>query len=359
MKKDIRNIFAAILCGALLGAGTACSGSDKDKVKIARLDQDTYRYSRLAPEARGRVLDSLRPELSALVRVTGLDSVATDYSVMAWADSHPVHVFAPMVQLAFPDLDRLEAQLGHVRLKARELGLELPRRRYASVVWGNPKSIIFDDTVALIALNHYLGPESPAYANWPEYRRLLKNPDFVIYDIAEAVVATAYPYKAADARPRQNVAQPVPDLDNEDVDDIPDMPEPEPAGTLLNRLLYEGALVYAKTQLVEDATDELALGFTAEQLNDIVANRSFTWNKLVTEKMLYSTDPELHARLFSLLPHSTPLSGKAPGRALRYTGLEIVRAYVKNHPEATLTFLLSPEFYNGANTLRDSGYTAQ
>lgn len=170
-------------------------------------------------------------------------------------------------------------------------------------------------------------------------------------------MATAYPYKPSDAhkaKPRQEVE--TDPYDESTADDIPDMVI-EPDGTLLNRMLYEGALVYAKTRLVPDADVTLALGFTPEQMRDVVANEEFAWNKIVSGKMLYSTDPELHDRLFNLLPNSAPISPQAPGRALRYIALQIVRAYVDGHKDVTLDFLLSPAFYNAPNTLREAGYT--
>ena len=51
------------------------------------------------------------------------------------------------------------------------------------------------------------------------------------------------------------------------------------------------------------------------------------------------------------------LKSRQPGRALRYIGLQIVRSYVNGHKDVKLEYLLSPAFYNNANTLRDAAYT--
>lgn len=324
----MHKLTGAIISLFLVASAVVSCSHESDKAAISRLDKVTYLYPQTGKAERERLLDSLRPQLSALIRVTGIGEEADDSTVMIWAESYPVRVFTPMTDSIFSDLEWLEKSLGNILKRAGDAGLELPRRSYAAVVWGSPKSVVFDDSVALIALNHYLGSESPAYAGWPEYRRQLKNASMLPYDITEASVATAYPYRPARL----------------------------PEGTVLSRMLYEGALAYAKIALIKDAKDNLAMGFTPQQFDDIVANRKYTWNKLATGKLLYSTDPELHARLFSLLPHSTPLSARAPGRALRYTGLEIVRSYIKTHPDVTLRYLLSPEFYNGESTLRDAGY---
>ena len=84
--------------------------------------------------------------------------------------------------------------VGTVLARTRNAGLELPRRRYASVVWGKPQSIIFVDSVMLIALNHYLGAEYEGYSHFPLYSRLVKEPAIMPFDISEALIATAYPF---------------------------------------------------------------------------------------------------------------------------------------------------------------------
>lgn len=345
----------------MAAAAMSCSG-DKEKEdyreqKIVRLDRLTYEYPKMDAARRSSVRDSFGTELTALVRVMGLGDRASDEAILVWADTQPVKIFSPLVDKEFPNLDELEKALGKIIGNAEESGLKIPHYSYATVVWGKPKSIIFADSVVLIALNHYLGPGNPAYANWPEYIRNQKRRELLPYDITEAIVATNYPYQPADARPA--AAKPAVVTDPEDqstADDIPDF-EPVSDGTLLNHLLYEGALAYAKTQLVPDADVTLALGFTPDQMRDIVANEEYTWNKIVSGKMLYSTDPELHGRLFNLLPNSAPISPQAPGRALRYIGLQIVRSYVNGHKDVKLEYLLSPAFYNNANTLRDAAYT--
>lgn len=360
MTDRFHRIFSFLLVALTTATLVSCSDDSKtpDRVqKIARLDRMTYAYPKMDAARRSSLRDSLAPELSALVKVMELDSTANDEAILAWSDTQPVKIFSPLVDKAFPTLDSLEHTLGGIVGNAGDNGLKIPRYRFATVVWGKPKSIVFADSVALIALNHYLGSDSPAYANWPLYIRQQKRPELLPYDIAEAMVATAYPYKPSDAhkaKPRQEVE--TDPYDESTADDIPDMVI-EPDGMLLNRMLYEGALVYAKTRLVPDADVTLALGFTPEQMRDVVANEEFAWNKIVSGKMLYSTDPELHDRLFNLLPNSAPISPQAPGRALRYIALQIVRAYVDGHKDVTLDFLLSPAFYNAPNTLREAGYT--
>jgi hypothetical protein len=319
-----------ITLAALLAAGiTACDkvGSSADSEEILRLDKDLYNYKNLSEVERSRMRDSLNAPIKALSQVLEFDTLC-DESLLAWSSSMPVEVFSPMADTAFVKINDIEKKLGATLANAQNLGLELPHRKYVAVVWGRPESIVFNDSVALIALNHYLGANSPAYEHWPSYKRMLKRKDMLVYDVAEATVATEYPYQA-----------------NED------------NNTVLSHMLYEGALAYIKMQIVPDAKLSNALGLSEQQMQDTESNLSFMWGKMAAEQMLYSTDIDLIERLFAQLPYSSPISPKAPGRCVRLLGYKIVQSYVKHNKNVPLAQLLSPGFYASKQTLSDAKFS--
>lgn len=325
--------MACAVCTVLAATAlttSSCKNNDKGSkatpVPVVRLDRSVAEYSHLDSLQRVAMLDSLRPEISALLQVLGADTCSY-HTALTWSQSMAVDMFSPLADTVYKDLSGFEQTLGSILENAREQGISLPRRRYVAVVWGRPQSIVFNDSVVLIALNHYLGADSPAYANWPEYQRRLKTPRMLDYDMAEALVGTAFPYAPKNGN-----------------------------GDVLSRLLYEGAMAEAKMRLVPDAKPEDALGFTHEQLEDIKANRGLIWKRLVSGKMLYSADSELSEKLFGLMPFSTPLSNDAPGRSVRLIGYEIVKAYLDRNPETALSQLLTPAFYTNRDILRQSGY---
>ncbi|MEE1208305.1 MAG: hypothetical protein UHP27_09110 [Muribaculaceae bacterium] len=325
---------AAAVAGMLLLAGGAAScnkdkGEEAQPIEIARLDRAVSSYKELDSAARRHVRDSLNGPLTALMRVLEMDTL-NDTTLGIWSTSMPVEIFSPMTDSAFTDLSALESQMGTVLAKLKAEGLELPKYTYAAVAWGRPESVVFADSVAMIALNHYLGVNSPAYEDWPMYRRALKRPDMMAYDLTEALLAINYPYNPGEGN---------------------DM--------VLSRMIYEGVLAEAKMRVVPEARLYKALGFTEPQLKDIEANKSLIWNKLVLEKMLYSKDPELSDRLFSLLPYSTPISPKAPGRTIRYVGYDVVQQYLKHNPKATIAEMLKPEFYTSQQTLQKADYRGE
>lgn len=315
----------------------ACSSKHTDTagegaLSVTRLDRVVSTYPTLDDSRRAAVLDSVLTPMTAYMQVVYNDSAARadDATVMTWAQSMPVEMFTPAVDTVFRDLTAVEGAMSDAVARMRAKGLKTPVNNYATVVWGRPESIVLNDSVMLIALNHYLGADHEAYEHWPEYMRELKRPDMLVYDVVEAQLALAYPYQATGDK-----------------------------ATLLSHMLYDGALAYAKTQLIDNADEWRAAGFAKRHYDDLVDNEAYMWNRLVTGKMLYQTDADLIDRLTAPAPASLPISAEAPGRAVRYTGLRIVQSYLRNNPGTTLADLLSPAFYADPATLQRAGYTPQ
>lgn len=321
------------ILAALTLATSIVSCSDKDEQKqyepvdVVRLDRLTTEYGGMDSKRADSAYKASRLLIDDYLAIVGMDTTDAVRSMRLWSTSLPVAMFAPPADSVFPDTDTLRYMVGNITGRIREAGIELPTRRYAAVVWGRNEAILFTDSAMFIALNHYLEPHHAAYSRWAEYRRALKRPNMLPYDIAEALVATQMPYQA-----------------------------PESGETVISRMMYEGALAEAKMRLVDTPSLANALGLTERQLADVQTNEQFIWNRLVNDKLLYSSDEEVLHRLFDLLPYSSVLSPQAPGRAARYTGWRIVQSYLKKHPETTLKELLSPAFYNNPDILREAQY---
>ncbi len=314
-------IIASLLC---IFAGCTNGENDWTPEPITRLDSLALKYHNGADTSMPK---DIKACADALLQY--LSSTQGDTTWQAYASSRPVAAFAPEAAKAFPDLTSMRDTLGMILHNAAAKGLVLPRRHYASVVWSDRRSIVINEPYVFVALNHYLGSNHPAYSGWPQYVRATKTPQMLPYDLAEALIAEAYPYDSIAASQR----------------------------TVLSRLLYEGALAYAKMQVVPKATESLALGYDEATLADIQSNEAFIWRHLIEGQMLYSTDAALMDKLFAPAPQTYIISPDAPGRVARYIGLQIVKSYLNKHPETTPVQLLSPGFFGAKNSLKKAEYT--
>lgn len=309
----------------------SCDGNE-DKAytpePVVRLD---LMMQSLATADSAAVADSIsiaRPEVDAMFKVLGVsDPTVTD--VMAWSRGEAVKVFQPAVDTMFSSTSSIEAMVGAVIERAADEQLGLPRLRFTTVTWGSMRPMVRVDSVMLIALNHYLGADYPGYAGFEAYRRSEKTPAAIQYDLAASLAATQYPM---------------------------DMTEPP---TLLNWMLYEGALVETRMRLVPDASLAKAIGIDDEQLKILQDNTKEIWQEMAARRLIYDTDPLTIDRYLGAAPSTPLLQGRAPGRSGRYIGHCIVKAWLARHPDATLRHLLQPSFYANPSTLADSGFTGK
>lgn len=331
-KDALRSLVAALAVAALslLTAGLcSCSkGRQHQPCHIVPLYSYLAHSTDSSDEQLCALDDSLHRAISDFFAFEGIDTV-TPYAMRWWAQTPPARVFSPDVDSIYADLSGLEQSLGEILGNASDLGLDLPRRRYAAVVLGKTGTTMFaTDSTFCIALNHYLGENYRGYMGFDAYQRLTKTPSMLPYDIAEALVALRY--CEPDSCRHDNVA---------------------------SRLLREGAITEAKMQLVAEADAAHALGYLPEQYEWLQQHEAELWRAMVCRKLVYSTNPRIINSLFAPGPFTRELSEYAPGRAGRYIGYKIVKAYLKSHPDATLLDILSPAFYaDAAKVIADAGY---
>lgn len=263
--------------------------------------------------------------LRFLFALTGRGEV-TDDALCAYSSSRGVRMFTAAVDSLLPELDSVQSVLG---VAEDRMGKLLPKACFGdvyAVVSPYNQSIFTTDSMMLVGLNHYLGAGFDGYSSFEPYQRLNKRIGQLPYDMVEAAVASAYPMTVG------------------------------AHSTVLDHLLYQGALIEAKMQILPGATEADALGYTPEQMAWLEANEVPAWEALVTRKLLYSPSVSDAERLILPSPVTTILHPESPGRAGRYIGHRIVRAYLDANPRTALDHLLSPEFYSNPQTLLNARY---
>lgn len=318
---------------------TACSSRETQvpEVTISRFDTEVAGYSQMTASQRDE-FRSRYPE--AISFVTAAADGNVDSMLMEYAVSNAVTMFGPDISQRFTAEDSINRILGEIRAAMSD---KLPGLRWkdpVGVISTYNQSVILTDSVSLIGLNHYLGEDYTAYSYFDPFQRHLKTQRHLPYDFAEALIANAFPYKPGDTP------------------------------TLLERILYEGALLTAVNEVVPGDDIAESMGYDDDQWQWLNENESNIWKSLIDRDMLFSVDPTLADRMTRPAPKTMAVHPDAPGRAGRYIGYRIVQQWLRNNPNPNhstttdaaghgkiLQWLLSPGFYASDKTLLNSAYT--
>lgn len=317
-------------CASIIIAFTSCGDNnrrhapaDAPRVKITRFDRDIAAYPQLDSTKRAQFRDRYA---GVLMMTVGPDTI-TDKAVATYARGRGVTMFVPDIKERFTTQDSIENVLTDV---CYHLSGKLPEMTWKEIYGGVStynQSILMTDTIMLVGLNHYLGEDYPAYAYFEPYQRVVKTERHLPYDITEAMIIGRYPY-----------------VENE-------------SSSLLNRMLYDGAITYILMTSLPGADLSEAMGYTREQTEWMMKNEGNVWRRIIEQGYLYSTDGSMASRLCRPAPASPAIHPDAPGAACRFIGYRIVDAYMQSHPDFEVAKLLSPEFYNSTSSLVDAGYS--
>lgn len=329
---QMKTIYAIIAAIAIIS--TACvdgksHGGESEPMPIERIDRLVYNFHDMDSAERSRYVDSMSPGLRVYLGIAGVnpDSVEMPIALDVLSATNPVKVFSPDVEKRIFALDEVEFRLGHALESLKSLLPDIRVSHVYGIVSPYRQSVITADSVVLVALNLYLGADYQGYTGFESYFRRLREPERIPYDVAEAVIASNYPIDKAGAK------------------------------TVLAKMLYQGALVNALMLTFPNAKLSDALGVSSEDLEWFKGHEAEIWDSIITRNLLYSQSDMDAAKLLSPAPATTIINHDAPGRAGRYIGYRIVKAYMDRHSDVTIKWLLSPAFYGETSSLVDAKYS--
>ncbi|RCW94097.1 gliding motility lipoprotein GldB [Winogradskyella arenosi] len=172
--------------------------------------------------------------------------------------------------------------------------------------------VVVTDTIALIALDNYLGEDHRFYrdGNIPLYLSKNFRQEQIVVDLAEAY-AEKYTFQ-------------------------------QQRKFLLDEMIYYGKLLYFKDKMIPFKSDAEKIGYTNDQLGWAEANESPMWSYFIEKELLYNTDNKLLSRFITDAPFSKfylELDNESPGQVGQYIGWQIVRAYADATGEDLMTIL--------------------
>ncbi len=182
--------------------------------------------------------------------------------------------------------------------------------------------VILADTLLLIGLDNYLGPQHRFYVDIQKYISAGLDKKYVVGDVAANFASKVVP--------------------------------PLRDRTFLADMIYYGKMLYLKDKFMPAADDAIKMGYSQDQLDWTLANEEPIWRNFIEQEHLYSTDGQLSLRFLEPAPFSKfglELDNESPGRLGQYIGWQIVRAFMNKNEISVqqLVHIPAEEIFKKAN----------
>lgn len=171
--------------------------------------------------------------------------------------------------------------------------------------------IKYFDGHLVIGLDMYMGRDYPRYQQMgvPHYKTLLMDPAYIEADVMRVMAEKHF----------------------QEHHFVPE--------TFLDFMIYEGKILYFLDCMLPDMNDTIKIGYSAKQLDWMQSNRAFVWSYYLDNEFLFSTDRLLINKFVGDAPFTAAFSRNSAPRTVAWTGWQIVREYMRRHPQKTLTDL--------------------
>lgn len=170
--------------------------------------------------------------------------------------------------------------------------------------------VVVADTMWLIALDHYLGPEHEYYKSFPAYIKQDLDAKYLISDVSAALIS---PFVS-----------------------------PNTNGYFLDKMVFEGKKTFLQTLVWPHATEAQHMKYTEVQYQWAVANEAQVWRYFMEREYLYSTDAALEYRFLFPAPFSKfqlALDRESSPRIAQFIGFQMAKAYYEKHDNNLLKLL--------------------
>ena len=290
------------------------------EVEIRRFEQDLFQLDTNQMEASLAELEKQYPEFSRLYfgQILGVPPKAQEQEayIKGFINFPEVRRLYDTCTIVYGNFDGIQQELEQA---FRYYQYYFPDRKIPQVTtYLSEYSIgafIYGDDQLAVGLDFFLG------ANYPYEKYNPGNPNFSNYLIRtfnrdHLVFKTIKPL----------------------VEDITGAPR---GGSLLDLMIHNGKQWYLTDLLLPNTSDTVKLEMTPTQVDWLKDNELEMWAFLLKEKLLYDSDWSKIRKYVEYSPGIPQMHPEAPGRSANWIGLQIVRAYMDNVPDAKLEELLS------------------
>lgn len=213
------------------------------------------------------------------------------------------------VQQHFPDLTSLQTDLNQAFKYYQHYfpNHQLPKAIYTHLSEFGPAAATLDSSLIALSLDMYLGQDFVYYPSVgiPNYLTKRLRPEYMAVNAMAAYLKGVYEQPLSPSR-------------------------------LIDRIVYEGKILYALDKLLPDTPDSLKIGYSGQKLQWCIASEASIWAYLIQEDLLFEGQYRDYIKFVSEAPHTAGMPPEAPGRVPIWLGWQIVRQYKQQHPKQSL-----------------------
>ena len=312
-----------ILLLAFAASSCQSNKSNDIPVKIRRFEKDLFSLdtTKMAEE-----LDRLEKSYPGFSEVFFGPILGSKDTTVA-PEGHPAYIKGfinyPVVrklydttQLVYPDLDFLEKDLKKAfqNLERYFPGVKTPPDVTTFISEYTVASFVYGENSLAVGLDFFLGGDypysqyNPGNPNFSQYLTRTNNRDHL--------TAKALMPLVADLCGQHNGER------------------------LMDYMIHNGKLLYILDHLLPFKPDSVIMELTPAQLSWCKDNEKDIWAYFLQENLLYSSNWEDIRKYVEYSPSSPGMPPEAPGRTGSWIGWQIVKAFMKRHPETTMQQLI-------------------
>ena len=302
-------VLLLIISLTLCGCNRTSFGMNDDSIgiRINRFDSILYQWVETDDSESLQSLISDYPQLLGLLGKTLFQTNETDSST--FFDNLKKHYSNPTLKSLYndaltfyaansPTMNQIEKECSNSFTRLNKL---LPSMQIPAVymhVSGLQQNMIVADSLLSFSIDKYMGARYPLYEKF-FYNYQLKSmiPERVAIDGLYAWLITEFPFQAKE-------------------------------NDLLERMIYEGKIIYLLMQTGNDYTFQQIVPLTNDEYKWCLKHESMLWKTMINRKHLHEADAITISKYLSPVPISF-ISEDAPGHLGNFTGYRIVARFMK------------------------------
>ncbi|MFB6257866.1 MAG: hypothetical protein ABEH38_04155 [Flavobacteriales bacterium] len=113
--------------------------------------------------------------------------------------------------------------------------------------------------------------------------------------------------------------------------------------TLLQHMIFEGKLLYSMDAVMPNTPDSIKVKYSEQEIRWVRKNELRIWKTMVDKEVFFKKKTKLIRKLMKPAPFTHILPRESPGRVGQWLGWQMVRSYMKEHPNMPLERLLKIE----------------